>query len=298
MRRGIATAVAVIATLALAAPANATFHLMKIKEVGNGATSADYVVLQMYAGGQNQVAGKVITTYMASGLPISTFTFPTIAANADSQRTIYVARNDGTPLGTPDFLSGGASGDLAIPQEGAVCFGASVGPGEAVDCMSFGGFTGFMGGAPSPTGTPAVAMPPGTSLGRTIAPGCATLLEAGDDTDNSAADFAPVTPAPRNNATAPTETACAVPDADPPQTTITKQPKSKSTKRKAKIKFKSDEQGSEFGCRLDGGEFEDCSSPFKAKVDFGKHKFQVYAIDPAGNADPSPAKAKFKRVRD
>ena len=44
------------------------------------------------------------------------------------------------------------------------------------------------------------------------------------------------------------------------------------------------------------GQFKSCHSPFKAKVDHGKHKFQVFAIDPAGNADPTPAKAKFKRV--
>ena len=49
-------------------------------------------------------------------------------------------------------------------------------------------------------------------------------------------------------------------------------------------------------CKLDKGKFKSCSSPFKKKVDVGKHKFQVFAIDQAGNEDPSPAKAKFKRV--
>jgi hypothetical protein len=29
----------------------------------------------------------------------------------------------------------------------------------------------------------------------------------------------------------------------------------------------------------------------------GKHRFAVVAIDRAGNRDPSPAKAAFKRVR-
>jgi len=49
------------------------------------------------------------------------------------------------------------------------------------------------------------------SLERSIAPGCPTLLEAGDDTDNSSADFTLAAPSPRNNATTPTETACAGP---------------------------------------------------------------------------------------
>ena len=41
-----------------------------------------------------------------------------------------------------------------------------------------------------------------------IAPGCSTLLEPGDATDNSSTDFALTAPSPRNNATAPTEAAC------------------------------------------------------------------------------------------
>ena len=104
-------------------------------------------------------------------------------------------------------------------------------------------------------------------------------------------------PTPRNNATAPTETGCTGGgDTDPPQTEITKEPKAKTTKAKAKFKFRSDETYSDFMCKLDKGGFEKCSSPFKEKVDPGKHKFSVFAIDRAGNEDPSPAKAKFKRV--
>ena len=41
----------------------------------------------------------------------------------------------------------------------------------------------------------AAAIPAGTALRRTIAPGCPTLLEAADDHDNSAADFSPWPPA-------------------------------------------------------------------------------------------------------
>ena len=79
---------------------------MKIVEVGqSGAGGPDYVVLQMYAPGQNLVGGKLIRSYDGAGMPLNTFTFPSNVTAADSQRTIYVARDDGPPLGMPDFVS-------------------------------------------------------------------------------------------------------------------------------------------------------------------------------------------------
>jgi hypothetical protein len=83
-------------------------------------------------------------------------------------------------------------------------------------------------------------------------------------------------------------------DTDPPETTITKQPKDKSPKKKAKYKFTSDEAGSTFECKIDKKPWEACTSPKKFKAKPGKHKFKVRAIDPAGNVDPTPAKDKFK----
>ncbi len=91
----------------------------------------------------------------------------------------------------------------------------------------------------------------------------------------------------------------------PPETTITKAPKKKLKKSKTKVKFTSSEPGSTFECRLKGKKakkkfrkFKPCSSPFKLKgLKPGKYKFDVRAIDPAGNPDPTPAKAKFKRLR-
>jgi CSLREA domain-containing protein len=82
-----------------------------------------------------------------------------------------------------------------------------------------------------------------------------------------------------------------------PETTLTKKPKKKSTKRKAKFKFESSEDGSTFECKLDKKPFKPCTSPFKKKVKPKKHKFKVRAIDAAGNVDPTPAKAKFKVLK-
>jgi hypothetical protein len=82
-----------------------------------------------------------------------------------------------------------------------------------------------------------------------------------------------------------------------PQTTITKAPKKKSSKRKVKIKFKSDEKGSTFFCELDVKKFKGkgqaCASPFKAKLNPGKHTFLVKAKDPSGLLDPTPASVTF-----
>ena len=68
--------------------------------------------------------------------------------------------------------------------------------------------------APSPRrpGTPAApsGIPDGMALRRTIAPGCATLLEASDDRDSSALDFSAVFPNPRPNSVTPSEHACSL----------------------------------------------------------------------------------------
>ncbi|HEX6116297.1 MAG TPA: hypothetical protein VFY99_04305 [Solirubrobacterales bacterium] len=85
------------------------------------------------------------------------------------------------------------------------------------------------------------------------------------------------------------------PDTDPPETTIGKRPKNAITKPKASYSFSSDEAGSTFRCRLDRKPFKSCTSPRKLRrLDDGKHRFQVIAVDRAGNADPTPAKDGFK----
>jgi hypothetical protein len=293
MRRGLTIAVTLMGMLSAASPAGATFHLMKIQEVGQGGAGvSDYVVLQMYAGGQSQVGGKLIQTYDSTGAVQDTFTFPSNVAQADSQRTIYVARDDGTPLGMPDFVSP----NLVLTNVGAVCFGAGFSANAAIDCVSYGAFPGFIGPAPSPTGAPAPEMGPGQAIRRTTAPGCATLLEDGDDTNDSATDFSLVTPAPRNNQTPPTETSCGGGGGSPPNTTISKHPKKKTPKTTAKFKFRSDVPGSTFECKLDREPFDACKAKAKFRhLDRGRHKLKVRAVHD-GVADPSPAKYKWKVV--
>jgi CSLREA domain-containing protein len=83
------------------------------------------------------------------------------------------------------------------------------------------------------------------------------------------------------------------PDVTAPKVTITKAPKAKSTSTTAKFKFKANEAGSKFQCKLDKGKFKTCRSPktYK-KLKLGKHVFKVRATDKAGNVS-KPAKRKF-----
>src|SRR6266511_3001289 len=84
------------------------------------------------------------------------------------------------------------------------------------------------------------------------------------------------------------------PDTDPPETTITKGPKKKTEKRKAKFEFSSDEPGSTFECKLDKGGFEPCDASEKFKLKRKRHTLEVRAVDPAGNVDPTPAERKWR----
>jgi hypothetical protein len=88
-------------------------------------------------------------------------------------------------------------------------------------------------------------------------------------------------------------------DAGPPETTITKQPKSKTRKKTATFEFSGNDARAVAGfeCSLDGAAFAACSSPFTVKVKKGKHTFSVRARDAAGNVDGAPATADWKVKR-
>jgi hypothetical protein len=90
------------------------------------------------------------------------------------------------------------------------------------------------------------------------------------------------------------------PDANPPETTITKQPKDKTRKKRATFEFSSSESGASFECSIDGRAptlFGPCGSPFTVKVKKGRHIFEVRATDAAGNVDPTPATDDWKVKR-
>jgi cysteine-rich repeat protein len=187
-----------LAALALAAPALATFHEIKVKEVFPGTVvspNAQYVVLQAYAAGQTLLGTHKLHVYDAAGAEVagSPFTFPGPVANGANQMTILIATTEAASL----F---GVTADLTMTPVlpltgGKACW-------EALDCVAWGSYGGSATGVGTPFHSP-VGLERGKAMQRRLdvcVLGMPTILEACDDTDDSANDFLFATPAPKNNA--------------------------------------------------------------------------------------------------
>jgi hypothetical protein len=302
--RLLGAAILGIATLAIwAAPAAATFHLMQIREIYPGSAaspSSEYVELQMWAEDQNHVAGHVLVSYDSAGAISGSSAFPTDVPRGADQSTLVLATPEAeSQLGIVADAPLAPSGRLD-PAGGAVCW-------ESIDCVSWGSFSGSL---PSPAGAPAspAGIPDGMALRRSIAPGCATLLELADDHDQSLADFAPVFPGPRPNSVVPGEHGCeraaaggggggtaSAPGHGAPETSLRQAPPRPSPDRTPTFRFGADEAGASFECRLDRGPFRPCRSPFTSRrLALGRHVFQVRSRDDEGEVDPSPARCAFR----
>jgi hypothetical protein len=73
----------------------------------------------------------------------------------------------------------------------------------------------------------------------------------------------------------------------PPTVTLTKHPKRKTKRNKAKFKFAADEAGTSFQCQLDKKQASACASPVKFKrLKVGKHRFTATTTDTAGSVSP------------
>ena len=80
------------------------------------------------------------------------------------------------------------------------------------------------------------------------------------------------------------------PDTDPPDTAISSGPSGTTSSTSASFDFSADESASTFECRIDGGASTTCTSPKAySSLSAASHTFEVRAIDPAGNVDPTPA---------
>jgi len=295
-----AGSLALLATALCAPAASATFHEISIREVYPGSVArpeSQYVELQMWAAGQNLVAGHSLTVYKAGGGVAGATTFGGAVSGDANQSTILLA----TPAVESEF---GVAPDAVMapgqldPSGGAACW-------EAIDCVSWGSFKASL---PSPAGQPAApsGIPDGMALRRTIAPGCASLLEPTDDRDDSAADFAAVFPSPRPNSVTPTERACGTPGPQSsgpsggrgaPQTTIVRGPRHRTRDRTPSFRFAADEPGASFECKLDRKPFRPCRSPFTSRrLAVGRHSFRARARDDSGELDPSPARYAFRVI--
>jgi hypothetical protein len=90
--------------------------------------------------------------------------------------------------------------------------------------------------------------------------------------------------------TSTTPTVPPPPDATPPGTSISSGPSASTTSTSASFAFTATQAGSTFECKLDAGAYAACTSPKTySGLSFGSHTFSVRAIDPAGNADATPA---------
>jgi RTX calcium-binding nonapeptide repeat (4 copies) len=203
---------ALLVTLALAPRAHGAFGQIMIRELKPATTLVQqdgFIEFQMYAPDQTELQGHYVRTYDVMGSPLLSFQFPGDVANGDTQRTILVADSD---VGNRDFLWA----SFSLPETGgALCLLDHLGdgfliPDAGVDCVSWGNFDGsFNVGTPSPVGSNAPSLLRTSSLERSIAGGCPTLLEASDDTDDSGSDFA-LQPnfSPHANSVTPTEHPC------------------------------------------------------------------------------------------
>jgi hypothetical protein len=86
----------------------------------------------------------------------------------------------------------------------------------------------------------------------------------------------------------------------PPETTIGKHPRKKvrtgRERVRARFKFSANEPAT-FQCKLDKKRFKPCASPYKKKVDLGKHRFKVKATDQLGQRDTTPDKFRWRVKR-
>jgi hypothetical protein len=85
-------------------------------------------------------------------------------------------------------------------------------------------------------------------------------------------------------------------DTDPPQTEITGGP-GDTTDATAVFLFSAPGSAG-FSCRLDGGPWSACGSPQTySGLGLGRHRFEVTAVDAAGNQDPTPAEHAWQVLR-
>jgi len=90
-------------------------------------------------------------------------------------------------------------------------------------------------------------------------------------------------------------------DTKAPRTKIAKHPRkllrTKQRRVRAKFRFRSNEQGVRFVCKVDRGLLRFCGPRFSRRFGAGRHVLKVRASDRAGNVDRSPAVFRFRVKR-
>jgi hypothetical protein len=171
--------------------------LIKIDEVYPGsvaAPNAQFVELQMYFDGQNQVQGKSLVIRDSDNVLKGTFTFTSNVPNDANHATILIATTEAE-------AAFGVEADLTMTPEigligGSACWAVTV------DCVTWGNYEGPTEGQPFAPG----GLTPGQSMQRKHAGGSnPNALDEGDDTGNNVTDFKLADPTPKPNPLPPRE---------------------------------------------------------------------------------------------
>lgn len=85
----------------------------------------------------------------------------------------------------------------------------------------------------------------------------------------------------------------APPSLGPPNTSVKSGPRGRSTNRRPRFAFGSNQAGSTFICRLDKQKFHACKAKVTFRVKPGHHVVRVKAVGPTGLLDPTAAKRSF-----
>ena len=114
---------------------------------------------------------------------------------------------------------------------------------------------------------------------------------------NVIADLAPLDSQPASGGGSSANPPSPLLDTTAPETTISRvYLKRKPPVPTFRFKFHSSERGGSFRCSLDRQPFAPCGATknLAGQLSKGRHKLRVYAIDRAGNADSTPAVARFR----
>jgi len=110
-----------------------------------------------------------------------------------------------------------------------------------------------------------------------------------------------VLPTPGSSAAAAASPATGVVDRVAPKTFLRHRPRklirTRHRRAKAVFRFRSNERGVAFLCRVDRGRFRRCKPRFARRYRIGKHVVKVKARDRAGNVDRTPAAYRFRVKR-
>jgi len=136
----------------------------------------------------------------------------------------------------------------------------------------------------------------------------ATAADIASACPGSSENVPPVLPGPAEGGPSPLPAPTSAPSPQPPAadtrrplTFFAKRPprivRTRGRAARVVLRFRSDEAGVDFLCKVDRGPSRPCPARFARRFRLGSHVVRVFARDPAGNTDSTPAVARFRVVR-